>query len=468
MKNLVLIKNYCLVVIVACIVLLSACDEPGVRTPGEGQGHLKQTKTYSSDVAKQWLDLQTSVLYVQSGNPFGLNSARYMAYCGVALYESVVPGMPGYRTLYGQLNDMPAMPASEPGHAYHWPTCANAALATMIRKLFSTTTPSGFYETMAAKVDNLETELNDQYKAEVDEAIFERSIEFGKEVANRIFEWSTKDKDNWPVGPYQLPPHIAGQWQPETPGGPIGFPYWGYNRLMVQGSLDNTVSPEPPPYSTDPTSPYYAQMKEVYDVSKSLTPEQKLIAKYYEDVNPGLPAGAHYISILKLALEQFNPALDKAAVTYAKTGISLFDATMGSFKAKFEYLRERPFSFIRTVIAPVADPANQWKPFIGTPAFPDFPSNHAVFSSSVASSLASLYGNNTPFVNSTYESRMFDFGDGPVSLGSRHFTSFDAMTQEIAMSRLYGGIHYRYSCEEGMKQGKKIAQNIDSKLKFLK
>ena len=48
------------------------------------------------------------VLYVQSGNPFGLNSARYMAYCGVALYESVVPGMPGYQTLYGQLINMPS------------------------------------------------------------------------------------------------------------------------------------------------------------------------------------------------------------------------------------------------------------------------------------------------------------------------------------------------------------------------
>jgi hypothetical protein len=468
MKNFVLIKNYCLVFVIACLVSLSGCDEHEVRTRGEDHGHLKQTKTYSSDVVKKWLDVQTSILYVQSGNPFGLNSARYIAYCGVALYESVVPGMPSYQTLYGQLTDMPSMPTAEPGVAYHWPTCANAALATMTRKLFSTTTAAGFYETVAAQVDNLEIELNDQYKTEIDVAIFERSTEFGKEVANRIFEWSTKDKANWPVGPYQLPSHVTGQWQPETPGGPIGFPYWGYNRLMVQGSLDNTVSSEPPPYSTDPTSLYYKQMKEVYDVSQSLTSEQKLIAKYYEDSNPGLPAGAHYVSILKLALEQFNPALDKAAVTYAKTGITLFDATTGSFKAKYEYLRERPFSFIRTVIAPVADPANQWKPFIGTPAFPDFPSNHAVFSSCVAYSLASLYGNNTPLVNSTYEFRTFDFGGGPVSLGSRHYASFDAMVQEISMSRLYGGIHYRYSCEEGINQGKKIAQNIDSKVKFLK
>jgi hypothetical protein len=42
------------------------------------------------------------------------------------------------------------------------------------------------------------------------------------------------------------------------------------------------------------------------------------------------------------------------------------------------------------------------------------------------------------------------------------------MSQEIGISRLYGGIHIRYAIEEGWKQGKKIAQNIDSKLKVLK
>jgi hypothetical protein len=294
MKNLALNRNCFLVFVVACLISLPGCED-GTHTREE------LTETYSSDVVKQWLDVQTSILFVQSGNPFGLNSARYMAYCGVALYESVVPGMPGYQTLHGQLTDMPRMPAPEAGYAYHWPTCANAALATMTRELFSATTPTGFYETVAAQVDSLETALNAQFMAEVDGATLERSKEFGKEVANRIFEWSTKDKDNWPAGSYQLPPHVPGQWQPEMPGGPIGFPYWGYNRLMVQGSIDNTVSPEPPPYSTDPSSPYYAQMKEVFDVSQSLTTGQKLIAKYNEDSNPGLPAGCHIISILKLA-----------------------------------------------------------------------------------------------------------------------------------------------------------------------
>jgi hypothetical protein len=235
---------------------------------------------------------------------------------------------------------------------------------------------------------------------------------------------------------------------------------------MVPGSLDNTVSPPPPPYSTDPASAYYAQYNEVYQLSQNLSNEQKLIAKYYNDVNPGYPAGAHYMSILKQVLEQFNPALDKAAVTYAKTGISLFDATTGSFKAKFTYMNERPFQFIRSVIAPQANPA--WKSYIPTPPFPDFPSNHAVFSSSVAHALSTVYGSQSPFINRSYEGVMADLGNGPVNLGTRTYGSFYDMSQEIGISRLYGGIHIRYAIEEGWKQGKKIAQNIDSKLKVLK
>jgi hypothetical protein len=207
-------------------------------------------------------------------------------------------------------------------------------------------------------------------------------------------------------------------------------------------------------------------MMEVYEVSKNLTHEQKLIAKYYNDSNPGYPAGAHYISTLEQVIEQLNPPLDKAVLSYVKTGITLFDASTGSFKAKYEHWKERPFSFIRTVIIPEANPA--WQAFLPTPGFPDFPSNHAVFSSAVAYALTDVYGNNVTFSDASYEGIMADLGNGPENLGTRHFNSFDEMAQEISMSRLYGGIHYRYSCEEGVKQGKKIAQNIDNSVKFLK
>jgi hypothetical protein len=458
-------------VVLLLVITFAACQKKDIAPQEEiavtkarnddAKGHLKQTKTYSSDVVKQWLAVQTSMLYRPTGNPFGLNPARYMAYTGVALYEAVVPGMPAYQSLYGQLTNMPEMPFTVPGLAYHWPASANAALATMTKKLFSTTTAYN-----AQAVTNLEIALNTAYRAEAGDEVFERSVAFGMEVANRIFNWSVSDNENWPTVPYSLPTSFPGMWKPETVGGAIGFPYWGYNRLMVAGSIDNTVSPPPPPYNTDPASAYFAQYNEVYHVSKNLTSQQKLVARYYNDVTPGYPAGAHYISILRQILEQFNPALDKAALTYAKTGISLFDATTGSFKAKFTHVNERPFQFIRMVIAPTAVPA--WQSFIPTPPYPDFPSNHAVFSASVAYVLSTLYGSQTPFTNKTYEGVMIDLGNGPVNLGSRQYASFDAMSQEIGISRLYGGIHIRYSIEEGFKQGRKIAQNIDSKLKFVK
>src|ERR1700748_2535477 len=79
----------------------------------QGNGHEQQTKTYSSDVVKKWLGVQLPLLYSPPAS-YGVNAGRYMAYCGVALYEAVVPGMPDYQSLYGQLNEMPQMPQTEP------------------------------------------------------------------------------------------------------------------------------------------------------------------------------------------------------------------------------------------------------------------------------------------------------------------------------------------------------------------
>ena len=141
------------------------------------------------------------------------------------------------------------------------------------------------------------------------------------------------------------------------------------------------------------------------------------------------------------------------------------DAVTGTFKVKYTHLAERPFQFIRSVIAP-GSPV--WQPYLATPGFPDFPSNHATFSNSVAYVLSGIYGNQTAFANATYEGVMVDVGNGPQNLGTRHYASFDAMAEEISISRLYGGIHYRYSCEEGAKQGRKTAQNVEAQVKFLK
>jgi hypothetical protein len=90
--------------------------EPIYTTTKSEHGHLQQTKTFSSQVAQKWQDLQLRMLRtLTTVNPYGRHGHRYFGYCGIALYESVVPGMPAYQSLYGQLTDMPVMPSVEPG-----------------------------------------------------------------------------------------------------------------------------------------------------------------------------------------------------------------------------------------------------------------------------------------------------------------------------------------------------------------
>ena len=104
---------------------------------GGNSGHLKLAKTFSSDVVVKWLNMELEMMRVPLPAGVGSQAAdRVLAYNGIALYQSVLPGMPSYKTLGGQLNSLPAMPGAEPGKAYHWAASANAAMAFMNRKLF--------------------------------------------------------------------------------------------------------------------------------------------------------------------------------------------------------------------------------------------------------------------------------------------------------------------------------------------
>jgi hypothetical protein len=103
----------------------------------------------------------------------GLPPQRYYCYTGIALYESVVPGMPGYRSLSGQLTSLPDMPETHHGYKYYWPACANATMAAMTRSFFTGATPAS-----KASVDSLETALNEDFKQETSDESLQRSAGF--------------------------------------------------------------------------------------------------------------------------------------------------------------------------------------------------------------------------------------------------------------------------------------------------
>ena len=417
-------------------------------------GHLLQTKTFSSEVVLKWMNMQLRVIQTTAGMPPATNS-RLFAYSGVALYQSVVPGMPAYRTLHGQLTNLPAMPSAENGKAYHWAASANAALAYISKQSFPSTSSAN-----KASMDSLENALNDVYKTDVNAATFERSVDFGKAVAQLIFQWSTTDESatGWPA---YTPPVGPGLWAPTFPNFPAAStPYWGRNRLFVTGSLHNSDPALPPSYSTSYGSPYYNMMKEVYDISQILTDAQLAQALYYRDPT-GLASGGHYLSILYQLLQDEQPSLDFSALAFAKSGMAMADALIGCFQWKYKDVNggpvtntERPITYIRGVLG-----YTNWLAKFNTPPHPDFPSGHSTTAGAAEVIFTSLFGDNYAFTNHTY-----DF----LNMPPQSYTSFSDMAQQIGMSRVYAGIHTRYACDAARTQGQKIAQNILDKVKFLK
>jgi hypothetical protein len=90
---------------------------------------------------------------------------------------------------------------------------------------------------------------------------------------------------------------------------------------------------------------------------------------------------------------------------------------------------------------------------------PEFPSAHAVFGTAVATMLTDVLGDNFQFTLHTYDY---------LGLPARSFNSFFEMSKEMADSRVFAGIHYQASCDKGRWLGEKVAENILSKVKFLK
>ena len=445
-----------------CVIIIGcqkAIDQPITRSEiataanNNIHGHLKQTKTHSSEVVVKWLDLQSRVLPTAQEEDSGLGFVppRFYAYCGIALYESVVPGMPAYQSLSGQLTNMPLMLNTHPGMAYHWPTVANAALAYMTEKLLPNISAA-----KKSSIDSLETVLNSLYQVEVNESTFQRSAEFGKSIAEKLYVWSRTD-GFYAEYPNYILPVGTGLWQPTPPGFllPGSNAHNRHLRLFMPGVRnENTLSP-PIPYSTQPSSEFFKSMREVYDASLILSLEQRTQANYWRGTPTG-SAPAQWFNILrKIIADQGNEVmLDKAALVYCKMGIALADAAVSKFKEVFIYNQLRPVTYIRNVMG-----HGSWNSLFPSPSYPGYPDFHSTIAGSSAEILASMFGNNYQFnTNGTHHS----------GLPGYSFNSFNDAAMHAGLSRFYAGVNTLAFINGGLWLGNKTASYMESKIKFLK
>jgi membrane-associated phospholipid phosphatase len=432
------------------LLLLGACNKKDVAVD-KNQEYGKQTKTYSSEVLQEWIKFDLQLLRANASKLNNFVMMHHWAYSSIALYEAISPGMPAYQTLASQLNEMPAMPKAEKGKTYHWPTTANAVLADMTRSFYLDSISQKSKDSIAI----VEDAFNAHYKTEVDAATFERSKAFGHAVAAQVLQWALTDGYLTKHPTYTLPVG-PGQWE-RTPPDFLApqRPFWGTNRPLMKGSIDASRIPPPPAFSTDPSSAFYTAANEVYGLSKTLTDDQKAQVLFWRDVPGG--GHAHWLSIFLnvLSKEGNSVTLDKAALVYAKLGISQSDARISCWKAKYQFNLVRPVTYINALI----DKTKQWKAFIATPNHPEYPSAHSSFSAPAAAVLTAEFGESYTFTDDTYNF---------LQLPARNYLSFYHAAVEAGESRVYGGLHYRFSIEAGAQLGAAIAKYMYDNIRFKK
>jgi len=248
-------------------------------------------------------------------------------------------------------------------------------------------------------------------------------------------------------------------WQPTAPGFISAIePYWSTLRTFILDSCTQFACPPPNKYSADTSSSFYKELKEVYVYGKNLSKEQSGIAMFW-DCNPfalnqvghlefgvkKISPGGHWMGITGIACKKQKLSLSKTAFTHALVSIGLADAFISCWNEKYKYNRVRPVTAIKKLID------QNWSPLLQTPPFPEYTSGHSVISTTASTILTYLFGHNFSFT---------DYTEVEFGLPVRKFNSFTQASEEAAISRLYGGIHFRDAIENGVKEGEQIGKFI--------
>lgn len=378
-------------------------------------------------------------------------ASRVYAYASIAAYETLRHGSPTYRTLTGQLNDLTAVPAPEPNAEYSVPLAGVHAFMTVGRALtFS-----------RARMDSLRNAMDAEFRRSgITQTVYERSIAYGEVVAQHILDWAATDRFKQSRGyPKYSVAVTAGRWIPTPPAYMDAIePSWAMLRPFALDSASQ-FRPEPAlAFDTAKTSPFFREALEVYEVTKRLTDEQQQQVVFWDD-NPyvmhvqghtmfatkKVTPGGHWMGIVGIASRKANADIVRSAEAYARTAIALADGFISSWDEKYRSNVVRP----ETVINKYLDEG--WQPLLQTPPFPEYTSGHSVISTAAAVVLTAQFGDSFAFTDSTEVS---------YGLPVRSFNSFKQAAAEAAISRLYGGIHYRRAIEQGTLQGAKVGEHV--------
>ena len=399
---------------------------------------------------------------VVMGNNFSpIVASRNYTYANIAAYQVIAGADPAhYESLGGQLHGLNSTPAPQKDKAINMEF---AALLAFCKLGEAVTFPAG---SMQDYVDSLK-------KLAVDHGmpsdILNNSIAYADTVSAVIMAWSKGDRYLQTRGASEYTViDTPGRWVPTPPAySAAAEPHWREIRPMVLDSFN--MFPAPPPYPfniKDKKSDYYKEVIAIKNATDSLTPEQAHMADFWDDnpfklnVSGHLMFGTkkfsppgHWMSIVGIAAEKAKADFPTTVTAFTITAISLFDAFIQCWDAKYQFNTVRP----ETVINKYIDP--NWRPHLQTPPFPEYTCGHSTGSAAAAEALTSVFGDNFSYTDTTE----LEFG-----IASRSYKSFRDAAMENNWARYYGGIHYHYSCLRSTVLGNKVGDLVVERLKMKK
>jgi hypothetical protein len=379
-------------------------------------------------------------------------AARYYAYINLAANETAYLFDKNQRSFGGVLNgfEIISVPDSLVKKSDQGFAVILALYKTSIRLL-----PSGY---MLKK--NLDSLSKITAKKKIGPAKREATNSLAEKVVEQVMKYAYADGFVKLSGLRRFTPRSGDEyWQPTAPGFISAIePYWYTLRTFVLDSCSQFSVGAPAKYDTDTSSGFYKQMKEVYELRNSLTRKRSDIAMFW-DCNPfalqqvghlefglkKISPGGHWMGITGIACKKNKLSLAQTAYAHAFVSVGLSDAFISCWNNKYKFNRVRPETAIKRLLD------RNWNPLLQTPPFPEYTSGHSVISTTAAIILTNIFGDQFSF---TDDSEM-EFG-----LPARKFNSFTAAAKEAAISRLYGGIHFRDAIENGVLEGEQIGRHI--------
>jgi hypothetical protein len=414
----------------------------------------KATLMNDADVLHQNEDQLTQVIIYDVFTP--PVAARIYGYTALASYEAMRYADSKRNSIITQLKGFGKPPEPQKGKKYNFALAATKAFFTVAHKVtFSVDT-----------LKKYENKVYAMYKDNLDDSTYMRSVDFGEQIGKLILKRASVD--NYPQTrgkPKYLGENSPAKWRPTPPDYMDGVEFcWGDMKVFAIDTSAQFAPPPPPAYSEDKNSQFVKQYIQVYNQSKNLTKEQIEVARFWDDnpfviehnghlmfANKKITPGGHWIGITAIACKKNHANAVKTALAYALTSIALYDSFVCCWGVKYKYSYARPVTNIEEKVD------HYWLPLLQTPPFPEYTAGHSTISAASASMLTHLFGDNFSFQD-TSDLRYIGM--------QRHFDSFFKASDETAMSRFYGGIHYLNSSLAGARQGRQIGDYIWGKLKL--